>query len=604
MLRALIEAGKRFQEEGSLAPLGFKRFSRLKPIHWVIWLKPDATPNEPEEANIVDKHRPFRQRAGTPGEGNLKPYLLVDDARYALGIPEPEKEKEAALLHRGFRDLLTQCAKETQDKDIEVITKYLNSLSKKSAWKKIGFGDVVTFAVERGIKDVYPFERKTVQEFWVKHLAKEFVSDREGECSSCGTKGHLLQTLPLEVIVMGQKCQITSFNKESFTHVGKEQTLNSPLCFRCGVEAAQTLDHLLKTSNHHVALVRDSPKRGKSNPLRNQVAAFWLKHPVRVKGEENIEIDLEACLSTMLDEPAQEAEAHLTQMEHFLRLIETGRAASLNLPDNAFHLAVLTANKGRLVLREWIEASLEELRQNLRMWLEAQKISGPAGEPARAFPLRQLVRSLYREQDEGEANPNFVRGLLRTAFKGTPPPSGLLEAATQRFGKLLHAKEERPLDREKKLKQLHALAATMKLVLTHGKGGVMYQQDPAYHCGELLAILEEAQRLASRGKIKATLIDRFYGAASSAPASTFAPLIKMAKIAHLAKLRKRWPAKNQELEGLIEKIMSDLDKTGGFPKILPLRQQAYFALGYYCQRSTLRSKENPAQTTPNQEVKQ
>ena len=42
----------------------------------------------------------------------------------------------------------------------------------------------------------------------------------------------------------------------------------------------------------------------------------------------------------------------------------------------------------------------------------------------------------------------------------------------------------------------------------------------AYHCGRLLAVLEEVQRLAIPG-IKATVVDKFFGTASSAPVAVF-----------------------------------------------------------------------------------
>jgi CRISPR-associated protein, Csd1 family len=96
---------------------------------------------------------------------------------------------------------------------------------------KIAPKDVVTFAIDRGIPELYPFEREPVRQFWVKHLEQEFVSSLQGQCASCGQVTRLLQTLPQEVVLPGQKCQITSFNREAFKHFGKDQTLNAPLCW-------------------------------------------------------------------------------------------------------------------------------------------------------------------------------------------------------------------------------------------------------------------------------------------------------------------------------------------------------------------------------------
>jgi CRISPR-associated protein Csd1 len=92
----------------------------------------------------------------------------------------------------------------------------------------------------------------------------------------------------------------------------------------------------------------------------------------------------------------------------------------------------------------------------------------------------------------------------------------------------------------------------------------LQHQQPAYLCGRLLAVLDEAQRRASRGRVTATLTDRFYGAASSAPASAFTPLLKLAKTAHLPKLRKQQYAVHQEIDQLIAEVMVKLDRSGGF----------------------------------------
>ncbi len=37
---------------------------------------------------------PIRQRSGQLSENNVKPYLLVDDARYVLGVPENNEPKK------------------------------------------------------------------------------------------------------------------------------------------------------------------------------------------------------------------------------------------------------------------------------------------------------------------------------------------------------------------------------------------------------------------------------------------------------------------------------------------------------------------------------
>ena len=108
--------------------------------------------------------------------------------------------------------------------------------------------------------------------------------------------------------------------------------------------------------------------------------------------------------------------------------------------------------------------------------------------------------------------------------------------------------------------------------------------NPAYLCGRLLAVLEAVQRAAIPGA-NATITDRFFGAASTAPASVFGPLLRGAR-SHLSKLRKERRGTFEALERKLEEIQSGLTT---FPKILSLEQQGFFNLGYYHQRAADRA---------------
>ena len=109
-------------------------------------------------------------------------------------------------------------------------------------------------------------------------------------------------------------------------------------------------------------------------------------------------------------------------------------------------------------------------------------------------------------------------------------------------------------------------------------------KNPAYLCGRLFAVLEEAQRLAIPGA-GATITDRFFGTASSAPASVFGKLLRGTQN-HLGKLRNEKPGLHVALEKRLEEVMSDLP---AFPKTLSLQDQGLFGLGYYHQRAHSRA---------------
>ena len=108
-------------------------------------------------------------------------------------------------------------------------------------------------------------------------------------------------------------------------------------------------------------------------------------------------------------------------------------------------------------------------------------------------------------------------------------------------------------------------------------------QEPAYLCGRLLAVLEAIQRRAIPNA-NATITDRFFGTASSAPASVFGNLIRKSQ-AHLSKLRREQLGTEKALQAKLEGIL--WPGLTSFPRTLTLEQQGLFGLGYYHQRAPM-----------------
>jgi CRISPR-associated protein Csd1 len=115
--------------------------------------------------------------------------------------------------------------------------------------------------------------------------------------------------------------------------------------------------------------------------------------------------------------------------------------------------------------------------------------------------------------------------------------------------------------------------------------------NPAYRLGRLFAALEKIQQEASPG-LNATILDRYYGAASSTPVAVFTTLLRL-KNHHLAKLGNRGRATN--FERLLGEILGGIDD---FPLHLTLPEQGRFALGYYHQRQAFFTKADGDAPTP------
>ena len=108
-------------------------------------------------------------------------------------------------------------------------------------------------------------------------------------------------------------------------------------------------------------------------------------------------------------------------------------------------------------------------------------------------------------------------------------------------------------------------------------------ENPAYHCGRLLAVLESIQRVAIPN-LNATLVDRHYGSACASPGVSFGGLLKDATSAHLPKLRKDSPGAFRALDARLIDVVGHIGDE--FPKTLDYTGQGLFALGYYHQRAS------------------
>jgi CRISPR-associated protein Csd1 len=259
------------------------------------------------------------------------------------------------------------------------------------------------------------------------------------------------------------------------------------------------------------------------------------------------------------------------------------------LEGDDFYALALSGNPGRVVVRDYLETTVPEVEDNLRRWFEAQRVTDPDGREARPLGIFALAASAYPDRKDiaKHIQPRLLTALLQAALKGSPLSSELLSRAVGRN------RVEGDVTR--------ARAALIKLTLRGSKGGETMEKTVAYQCGRLLAELEAAQA-AALPNAGATLVDKYYGMASTAPASAFGLLIKQSQ-AHLAKLRRDKPGLAHILQERIEGITTQIG--GDFPRTLALRDQGIFGLGYYNQRAATRAERRErweAKNVSEQEV--
>ncbi|BDG59301.1 CRISPR-associated Csd1 family protein [Caldinitratiruptor microaerophilus] len=500
----------------------------------------------------------------------IRAKLLADNGEYVLGIPrKPEDADKVVLRHRAFIDLVRECALATGELTVKAVLQFLEGLPHGLRLPS-GFdpADNITFEVA-GIR---PIDLPVIQRFWAKRAGaeKENADDDTGRVATCLVCGELKQVvarLPfkLKSIPGGQTSGIAlvSANAPAFESYGLEASHVAPICHQCAERTHKSINALLADPNTHLVV----------GPI---VYVAWTREPV----EQNF--------LNLLSRPDP------AEVRALIASVYTGRAGSLELDDTQYYAVAFSASGGRAVVRDWLDTTVGEVRRNLARFFMLQRIIGPDGNEPAPLGIFALSAAAVRDASR-DLPPELPKALIRCALAGTWIPSWILAQAIRR------ARVEQRVTRQRAALIRLSYLSYMRI---EKEDELMQldrtQRDPAYHCGRLLAVLEEIQHAAVPGA-KATLLDRFYGAASASPATVFGTLFRTAQ-SHLGKLRKDRPRLYNVFQ---QRLMEVQESITYFPATLNLGEQALFTLGYYHQRAAdlaaARARSQKAEDTETDE---
>lgn len=488
----------------------------------------------------------------------IRPLLLADKADYTLGYAAEEKRVDRARRsHQAYVDLVERCAIETEDRDVAAVLRFLRDdplgqINPDEVVEQFDPSGTITFAVDNRVVVDHP----VVQAFWASVNAVSGDEAQTMQCLVCGNHRPALERLQGKVkgIPGGQTSgtSIISANADAFLSYGQSASLVSPTCAECGEGFTRGINALLASEQTRFV-------------SGNGAFVFWTR--------DESDFDLFAGL----DAPEPD------RVRALLESARRGRRTTVD--DEPFYALSLSASGGRAVVRDWIDTTVGHAKQRLAKWFEGQRIIRWSEENNQYYGLRALAFATVREPRDLPVT--TLRALFHAALTGNAVPWDILYQAVRRN------RAEQTVTRPR--------AALIKLALLSHQADheedYMVQLDtdndnPAYLCGRLLAVLEEIQR-AAMPHVNATIVDRFYGTASTSPQMVFSRLVRGAQ-PHLAKLQRDNRAAHVALQRRLEDVLSRINAETNFPKTMNLEQQGLFSLGYYHQRaeSRLQAREN------------
>ncbi|MFD2170967.1 type I-C CRISPR-associated protein Cas8c/Csd1 [Tumebacillus lipolyticus] len=520
------------------------KYYEKKTVNWVIEVEPDGRAMGSAFLSMEKRFTklvPFLSRAGT----KINPILLYEKAEYALGFTAEEaSEKDRAKAqekHRGYLDLLAECAKQTGNADVLAVHRALSEIDHRKLWPpELKAGDWIVFQVDGR----FPHDDVDVQTYWAEYRDRQ--KPTEGvtfTCIGCGQDCIPAQRHDLPIPIRGghsKGAKLISANDRAYFSYGLENSLIAPTCEECATKYAKALIHLLSDEFSHVV-------------HRDLSYVFWTKE----KASYNI--------AGLVKNPEPK------EVQEFLTLQKGKRTERVKT--NQFYAAALSPYISRIVVRDWMETTLERVQESLVRWFRLQMVIG--GGEERFFGTYTLAASLYRDANK-EMESNVPMYFLNHAMHGKPLPSSLLLQAVQRCKAEQRVTAPRAVVMQ--LCLLQDATSEEEKLMKHEQ----QKRDPAFLCGQLFAHLDHVQQVAIGPN--ATLVDRYYGTASTAPASVFGFLVRNAQN-HLGKIRKLRYNQYVNLNRVIGEVMDQIkDQIEDFPKLLKPEKQALFALGFYHQQ--------------------
>lgn len=353
------------------------------------------------------------------------------------------------------------------------------------------------------------------------------------------------------------------FNNKAEESYGKSQSYNSSVSQDTMRRYTEALNILISDSHHRMY-------------MDDMTVVFWA-----MSFNDAKEINM---FSLMFNPSKDQLDAGETEMvlKKAVEAVGIGKTvdlSSIDIDENVeFYVVGLTPNTSRISQKFLYHDKFGKIFGNVALHQADMFIDGSKGN----IPLWRIMKEIKSPKSTNEKTPPpLISAVFQAALSGGKYPESLLETAVRRV------KTDKSVNYVRagiikacinRKSRIYKNKEELKLALD------IENNDQAYLCGRLFAMLERIQNNASTSELNRTIKDSYFSSACAKPADIFPRLMKLAQY-HLKK----------DDYGIIDnKIVGEImEKLGDeFPQTLSLNDQGKFIIGYYHQYQSFFKKSD------------
>ena len=508
----------------------------------------------------------------------VKANFLCDNSSYVLGIDNKGKEERTRQCFAAFKDLHNTILSGVEDEGAEAVLAFLNSREAGQSSEKaiqdnieqLLEGGNIIFKLEG--HDGYIHDRTPVKRAWKKYQDTINAEAYTAQCLVSGEESPIALLHPSIKGVVGAQssgASIVSFNDKAYVSYGKKQSYNAPVSAEVTFGYTTALNYLLSNPKNRLRIGDTTTVFWAERELEESLIAAFFDPPEEPKEQEGIQIDYESIRKIR---------------DILMQMREGKKPVNADIDEKTrFCILGLAPNAARISIRYYYQGEFGTLMKNVGLHYSDMSIVLPKGYHPLFPPVWLILRETAARGKTENIPPILGGALMRAILNGGPYPQSLFSIVLSRI------RADRTINPIRAGIIKACLIRKSRIYGQKEKEGKITMSlntentDPGYLLGRLFALLEIAQQDSAGNKLNTTIVDRFYGTASTTPASVFPMLVKLSKH-HLKKIKSTKPGLGYALDKKMQEVVNALDDTKGLPRYLNLDEQGLFVLGYYQQK--------------------